>query len=98
MFVCMQWQIELPGTPQACIAPGSIIISDAWASYQGMETMTGIKYAHQTVNHTENWSSHRFFLVRLQEADQASMQHTTIFSGQLLVSSFGGKGTEIWTF
>ena len=42
-------------TIQACIAPGSIIISDMWASYQGIETMIGMKYTHQTVNHTENF-------------------------------------------
>ncbi len=54
-FVCMQWQIELPGTLQACIAPGSIIISSRWVSYQGMQTMTGMKYVHHTVNHTKNF-------------------------------------------
>ena len=42
-------------TIQACIAPGSIIISDMWASCQGIETMIGMNYTHQAVNHTENF-------------------------------------------
>ncbi|MBM6549437.1 transposase [Streptococcus dysgalactiae subsp. equisimilis] len=42
-------------TIQACIAPGSIIISDMWASYQGIETKMGMSYTHRTVNHTENF-------------------------------------------
>ena len=42
-------------TIQVCIAPGSIIISDMWASYQGIETMIGRNYTRQTVNHTENF-------------------------------------------
>ncbi|GAA47573.1 hypothetical protein CLF_100532 [Clonorchis sinensis] len=41
-------------TIQACIAPGSIIISDMWTSYQGIETTIGLNYTHETVNHTEN--------------------------------------------
>ncbi|GAA37029.1 hypothetical protein CLF_100547 [Clonorchis sinensis] len=39
---------------QACIASGSIIISDMWAPYQGIETMIDMNYTHETVNHTEN--------------------------------------------
>ncbi len=35
-------------TIQACIAPGSIIIFDIWTSYQGIETMIGANYIHQT--------------------------------------------------
>ena len=42
-------------TIRDCIAPGSIIISDLWASYQGIETMIGMNYTHQTVNHSENF-------------------------------------------
>ena len=42
-------------TIQACITPGSIIISDMWASYQEIETLIGMNYTHQTVNHTEKF-------------------------------------------
>uniref|UniRef100_A0A183B465 DDE_Tnp_IS1595 domain-containing protein n=1 Tax=Echinostoma caproni TaxID=27848 RepID=A0A183B465_9TREM len=34
---------------------GSIIISDMWASYQGIETMIDMNYIHETVNHFENF-------------------------------------------
>ncbi|GAA50963.1 hypothetical protein CLF_105314, partial [Clonorchis sinensis] len=47
--------VTLMDTIQACIAPGSIIISDIWASYEGIETMIDMNHTHQTVNHTENF-------------------------------------------
>lgn len=40
-------------TIKAPIAPGSLIISDKGASYQGNETMTDMNYTHEMVNHTE---------------------------------------------
>ncbi|KER24009.1 hypothetical protein T265_08253 [Opisthorchis viverrini] len=49
--------VTLMGTVQACIAPGSIIISDVRASYQEIETMIDRNYTHETVNHTENFVS-----------------------------------------
>ncbi|GAA51437.1 hypothetical protein CLF_106104 [Clonorchis sinensis] len=67
----------LMDTIQACIAPGSIIISDIWALYQGIETMIDMNYTHETINHTENFvdptttahTNHRISLARLQDAE-----------------------------
>ncbi|GAA54984.1 hypothetical protein CLF_106302 [Clonorchis sinensis] len=42
-------------TIQACIAPGSIIISDMWAPYQGIEIMIDMNYTHETVKHTKKF-------------------------------------------
>ncbi|VDP66422.1 unnamed protein product [Echinostoma caproni] len=49
-----QTAATLMDTIQACSAPGSIIISDLWAPYQGIETMIDMNYTHEMVNHTEN--------------------------------------------
>ncbi|GAA48718.1 hypothetical protein CLF_101950 [Clonorchis sinensis] len=67
----------LMDTIQACIAPGSIIISDIWASYQGIETMIYMNYTNETVNQTENFvdptsgahTNHRISLARLQDGE-----------------------------
>ena len=94
-------------TIQACIAPGSIIISDVWAPYQGIETMIGMKYTHQMVNHTENFvdlttgaytqTIESFWHVyKMQNKRQCGTHRSLVDS--YCVSSFGGKGTEIWTF
>lgn len=40
---------------RASIAPGSIIISDMWASYNGIEELLDMNYTHETVNHSENF-------------------------------------------
>ncbi|KER29275.1 hypothetical protein T265_04113 [Opisthorchis viverrini] len=45
----------LMDTIQTCIDPDSIIISDVWSSYQGIETMIDMNYTHETVNHTVNF-------------------------------------------
>ncbi|GAA47654.1 hypothetical protein CLF_100635, partial [Clonorchis sinensis] len=45
----------LMDTIQAGIAPGSIIISDMWASYQGIKTMIDMNYTNEMVNNTENF-------------------------------------------
>ncbi|GAA47743.1 hypothetical protein CLF_100748 [Clonorchis sinensis] len=45
---------NLMDTIQVCIAPGPIIISDMWASYQGIETVSDMNYTREMVNHTEN--------------------------------------------
>lgn len=37
------------------IRPGSIIISDMWKSYSGIQKMVGKNYKHFTVNHSENF-------------------------------------------
>ena len=40
---------------RASVAPGSIIISDMWSSYIGIEELLGMNYTHQTVNHSQNF-------------------------------------------
>jgi transposase-like protein len=37
------------------ILPGSIIMSDCWAAYNGITNMDGCHYEHETVNHSENY-------------------------------------------
>jgi transposase-like protein len=37
------------------ILPGSIIMSDCWAAYNGIRNMDGCHYEHETVNHSENY-------------------------------------------
>lgn len=41
---------------RCCIRPGTTIISDCWASYQGLEEkLPELRYRHLTVNHSENF-------------------------------------------
>lgn len=38
-----------------CINPGTTIMSDLWASYQGISNIRGFNFTHLTVNHSENF-------------------------------------------
>lgn len=40
---------------QESIMPGSVIISDMWPSYRGIENIAGMSFTHETVNHSANF-------------------------------------------
>ena len=37
------------------IRPGSIIYSDEWRAYSGIQSIPGCNYTHRTVNHSQNF-------------------------------------------
>ena len=37
------------------VAPGSVIVTDCWAAYYTLDTIPGLNYTHETVNHTTNF-------------------------------------------
>ena len=39
---------------RASVAPGSVVITDMWSSYSGIDEL-GMNYTHQTVNHSQNF-------------------------------------------
>ena len=40
---------------QRHVAPGSVIHTDGWRAYQGLEQLPGMNYTHEVVNHNENF-------------------------------------------
>lgn len=91
--------VTFMGTIQVCIAPRSIIIiSNMWASYQEIETMIDMNYAHEMANHTGNSADpttgphtqtveFRWQVYKMQTQRQCDTHNYSF------VSLFGGKGT-----
>ena len=39
------------------VLPGTIVRTDCWAAYNGLEDIPGLQLSHQTVNHSEGFIS-----------------------------------------